>query len=128
MARQSFRLSHSEPPSCLEDDEIDLPCPECPFWDRSPCPIATDPEYRSFIGWQGEQRAEYEARRDEKLDQLSKLLSMHGLPLHWEVLAAIAMEQRPDLFTSPKSVLLLMSWHPEAFEALGAGVYRVASD
>src|SRR5438270_8395136 len=88
MARQSSGLSQSGPPSCLGDDEIDLPCPECPFWDRSSCPIASDPEYRSFVAWNNERHAEYEARRAEQIDELSTLLSAHGLPLHWEVLGA----------------------------------------
>jgi hypothetical protein len=117
---------HSEDsPSCLRDDSVEAPCPECPFWDAISCPIASDPEYRSYYDWDHERRREYESQRAEQIDTLTRILIAHGLPLHYEVITAMAREQRPDLFQTPRSVLQLMSWRPRIFEALGAGVYRL---
>ena len=113
-------------PSCLTGEAPELPCSECPYWDRSPCPIESDPEYRSFVSWTAERQQGFRRRSAEQVSELKVALGAHGLPLHWEVLAAIAMARRPDLFPSPRSVLRLMTWHPDEFEPAGNGVYRLA--
>jgi hypothetical protein len=111
-------------PECLFVDER---CEDCPYWDADSCPALEDPEYRSYLlAVLAVQGPSLELQRT-RVEVILRAMRLHGIPLHWESIAAMVCPGRPDLFSSPRSVLRLLSSHPDKFEALAAGVYGLTS-
>ena len=116
-------LNPEDLPACLYSDLAGPKCPECPYWEKSTCPLAGDADWRSFIKWGVQRRHEAQRRAEARIQVLLDILATYGAPLHWEVLAAMVQAARPDLFTTPRAVRVLLARHPAHFAAFGGGVY-----
>jgi hypothetical protein len=108
-------------PDCLFVDER---CTDCPYWDMETCPSLQDPEYRWYLLARQSRSQELQRTRIESIRDAMRL---HGIPLHWESVAAIVGQTRPDLFVSPRSVLRVLTSHPDIFEYHAEGVYSLTS-
>ena len=100
-------------------------CWDCPIGDDARCPIRTDDEYRSYLRWLRETYLEKGRVRARRIAVLRTILVQHGLPLHWEVIAGIALKVAPTLFASSRSVMRFLYGNPSVFETKQDGIFRL---
>lgn len=111
-------------PNCMSSNAYD--CYDCPMEGAPRCPIRADPDYRSYLLWLRDRYVAYERRRIKQLKVLKTILKRHKLPLHWENLAILAVQEAPDLFDSAHSVRGLVYFNPDTFRTEGDGVFGLA--
>ena len=100
-------------------------CWDCRFGDYRDCPVLADPDVRSYLRWRAETTAEYYKDRAKKIAALETILLRHRLPLHWEVMAKIALDEFPELYESNNVVRMLLFFNADRFEHIGDGTFRV---
>ena len=110
-------------PDCVVDEGTR--CLVCPFGDWHTCPVLGDPDVRSYLRWRGERTIEYYREREQKIKRLLRILRIHKLPLHWEIIARIAQDETPDLFDSPNTVRSLLFFNQDVFQHNGGGVFEL---
>ena len=111
-------------PDCVVDEGTR--CIDCPFGDPRTCPLLQDPDLRSYLSFRGERALEYYQDREEKIAALRRVFRKHRLPLHWEIVARIARDEAPDLFSSPDSVRSLLFFNRDFFRHKGGGVFELS--
>lgn len=111
-------------PDCILNETHD--CYGCPFEDVQSCPVTMDEDYCSYLLWLRDRYLEYEWLRQKRVRVLKEILRRHKLPLHWEVLAALAFRAAPDLFDSANSVRGLVHFNPDIFYMESDGVFGLA--
>ena len=110
-------------PECVRiEGEV---CWDCQFDDPNDCPLLTAPDMRSYYRYLAERADAQLQERQEKIAVLRSVYGSHGLPLHWEVAARIAMEEEPGLFPSQDSVRGIMFFNEVTFRHLGDGVFEL---
>jgi hypothetical protein len=118
-------------PDCIEDGHLleRSNCDICEFFGYDDCPIRHDPDMlvdvRPFLTGKKRFWKVSDERRQSMVDAVYIELKKHCWPLPYEILANIVKDQYPFLGLSPLRVLFLMERHPERFECVGQGVYRV---
>lgn len=102
-------------------------CAECPVGDLQPCPIGSDVDYRSYLLWLRDKYVAYSKLRTQRIETLQSILARHKQPLHWQVLAKIALEQAQDLFGSEHSVTQTLYSTVLVFKLEGEGVFGLTA-
>ena len=108
-------------PDCMSSDKYD--CYGCPLDDFKGCPIDQDGDYRSYLQWLQERYVRYEHIRQQRIKVLKSILKRHKLPLHWEVLAELALRIAPEVFDSQQSVKGLVYFNTDTFFMESEGVF-----
>jgi hypothetical protein len=67
----------------------------------------------------------YYAKRDEQLNILKTILNRHQLPMHWKYIFILANQEDSELFYSENIVRGLMFNHPNIFEMVTEGAFRI---
>lgn len=111
-------------PACLLSNKYD--CYDCPLDGVSDCPVVSDQDYNSYLYWLRDRYLLYKQQTRKRIAMLRTILKMHKLPLHWEVLAALAFRQEPDLFESADSIKGLVYSHRDVFFMEEDGVFGLA--
>jgi len=125
-------LSVHDLPACLKKEE-EVDCYFCEFFSPENCKLRKDPslmaELESLFDLfrldQANIIEEHAERQEALISAIKTELKSHGRPLHYTVLVKIVADRHPELDVSEKSVLFIMSWHPEKFERVGKGVYQL---
>lgn len=112
-------------PCCLLTEELE--CDDCPLTDCVPCPVNGDGDYRSYLLWLHDHHVAYQRVRQKRIEVLKTILEKHRLPLHWEVLAELAIRMVPGLFDSPQSVKGLLFSNPDIFRMESDGVFDLVA-
>lgn len=113
-------------PDCMLSDDYD--CYDCPLVDCVACPVRQDGEYRSYLQWLRDRYVSYQRTRHQRIEVLKSILTKHGLPLHWEVLAELALDFAPGSFDSPQTVRGLVFSNPGVFHTEGEGVFGLTGE
>jgi len=108
-------------PDCVEHEGTR--CQVCLFEDWRTCPVLADPDYRSYLRWVWERQVEYYRQREKRIETLRRILATHKLPLHWEMVANISMNEAGNLFGSPQEVKGLLFINEDAFRHRGEGIF-----
>jgi len=123
-------ISSYDYPRCVDVGRVPPKslCHVCEFFSLSDCPVRRDPailrEAKTLFSQRKRFWQDNQGRREFVLEAIYGELKIHGRPLHYEVLAKIVRDRYPRLKINPRKVVLMMSWHPEKFERVDAGVYR----
>lgn len=112
-------------PDCMLGGADD--CFPCAFESAPSCPVKVDPDYRGYILWLQERYLAYMRKRGKQLAVLKKVLKVHKMPIHWEYLAILALQESPNLFASAHSVRGLVYFNPETFCMEADGVFGLAA-
>ena len=124
-------ISPSDYPDCIENGHLleRSNCEVCEFFGYEDCPIRNNPDIlmdvRPFLIGQKRYWKVSDERRQSMVDAVYTELKKYSWPLPYEILANIVKNQYPFLGLSPLKVLFMMERHPEKFECVGQGVYRV---
>jgi hypothetical protein len=108
-------------PECVSDPRT--ACPDCYAGDPTNCPIRLDADYRSYLMWLYDRRIAYTRLRTRRIDTLKRILTRHKQPLHWEVIAKLALAEAPNLFPSPLSVMRVLYSADGIFKNEEGGVF-----
>jgi RNA polymerase sigma factor (sigma-70 family) len=101
-----------------------LRCEDCAYWAADVCPNQEDVGVLSFGHFLSEQAAARGQQHSNNVRALIEASHTHGLPLHWENLAAIVAAASPGRPPSPRALLAVLRAHPELFGASVGGVYE----
>ncbi len=93
--------------------------------DHVPALVERAPKPWEVDGLDEEELAARRARRAGLARLLEQILSSHGLPLHWEVLARMVRAKRSDLNISDQEIWRTLSGDKSRFQRVDAGVYFV---
>ena len=112
-----------ELPPCITNR--DGHCADCMYSDLESCPVLRDPDALSYLRWLYE-RAEFARQiRARRIEILRDILTRHKLPLHWEVIAKVALEEAPALFESANSVRNTLFLNQPIFRHQGEGIFEL---
>jgi hypothetical protein len=95
------------------------------YSDLESCPVLRDPDALAYLRWLYE-RAEFSRQiRARRIEVLADILTRHKLPLHWEVIAKVALEEAPTLFESADSVRSTLFLNRPVFRQQEGGVFEL---
>lgn len=112
-------------PSCIGSKEYD--CYDCPLDNVGTCPVRSDDDYCSYLLWLHDRYVSQERQRRQRIKILKNILKKHRLPLHWEVLAALAFREAPKLFESAHSIRGLVYNNSDVFVMKEDGVFGLSA-
>jgi hypothetical protein len=123
-------LSVHDLPPCLKGERGE--CYYCEFFSLENCKLRKEPLFLDevknlFKAYRVAQASQTKTLSENKTTLISVImaeLKSHGRPLHYTMLAKIIRDRYPGLDISRKSILFIMSRHPERFERVRKGVYR----
>jgi len=121
---QRLALTTGRLPNCMLSDAYD--CYDCPVEGASRCPVRAEADHRSYLLSLRDRYLAYKRKRVKQIKVLKTILKRHKLPLHWENLAKLALQEAPDLFDSGHSVRGLLYFNPEIFRMEAEGVFGLA--
>jgi hypothetical protein len=98
-------------------------CSDCIFGDIGSCPVVLDPDSLAYLRWLYERAGVSRQIRAKRIEILRDILRRHRLPLHWEVIAKVALEEAPALFESVNSVRNTLFLNQSIFSHQGEGVF-----
>ena len=101
-------------------------CSDCQFGDPGDCPLLQSSEARSYLRYRLEVVRQYQRKRRRRILSLRHILEKIGVPLHWEIVAKVAMDDFPHLFESPNEIRPLLFSNEDTFTHLGDGVFEAS--
>ncbi|MBC7250088.1 MAG: hypothetical protein H5T62_07370 [Anaerolineae bacterium] len=123
---EGVRISLNHCPDCLKYENFD--CYLCSFFAPETCPLLCDPflmqDVETVISIWREHQAAQTRRQEMLILAVRSELQAHGRPLHYTVLTRMVSDRHPELRVSERSVLLIMTHHPDIFERVAEGVYK----
>ena len=102
-------------------------CQDCPVLNTLGCPIAADTDFMALLEYYSSRFEAVAELRERRIDLVAEILRRHKLAMHWELIAKIAMEENPAVFTSQRSVLGILAQNPQLFRDESFGSYSLAS-
>jgi hypothetical protein len=121
---RAIRHTGQDIPDCISGNMGS--CTDCLLGDPGVCPLLGDPEAFAYLRWLHDRTVAYERARAKRIAILCAILGSHGLPLHWEVLAKIAMSESPSIFASADSVKQTLFLNGAQFRYVGQGIFELA--
>jgi hypothetical protein len=67
------------------------------------------------------------SRRALRVEAIGAELKKHGIPMHWETIAAMMTDKHPRLFDDSRAVVETLALHGDHFRHEGDGVYTIAT-
>ncbi len=115
-----FQKDEELPPCITHRDDH---CPDCMYGDLESCPVLRDPDALAYLRWLYERAGFSRQIRARRIEILRDILTRHKLPLHWEVIAKVALEEAPAFFESANSVRNTLFLNQPIFRHQGEGIF-----
>jgi len=91
------------------------------------CPVKYSFDYHSYLKHLTSLYLDDQRKRRKRIDILVRILKEHKLPIHWEHLAILAINENSKIFT-PNSVKGLVFFNPQIFHMVSEGVFELTEE
>ena len=122
----SVPITGQDYPSCL--GKTDYNCDECSFViedQEGRCRLQQSRWLRNLVWNTIAPWVKVEKAKDFLREAIEHELRLHGRALHYTIIARIVVERYPDMNATESSVYQTLWSHPDVFQRVAPGVYRV---